>query len=414
MRTAKQLWYRLRQWKYLGLCLLVLVTLIMHFSIIMHPGEPIFDEKFYVPDARYVLRGEGTDRIEHPPLGKVLIASGMFLFGDNPLGWRFLSVISGAICLILFYLICRRLDVSAQSSFLAAALLAFENLSFVQSGVAMLDVFSLVLMLASFLLYLKGRYLFSGALAGLSTLAKLSGALTLLVIILHWLFTGRKHWKRLMVFAASAPASFFLLLPLFDFFIWRRFTNPIGEIKTMLNVTVDATYSLYYTEIMSRPWEWILQPKMIAYWKNPHYLGTISPTIWIAIVPAACFLIYRSIKGNRAAIFSLAWFAGTYLIWIPVSLILDRQSYVYYFYPTVGSVCIGLALMLSCVSEAGHDRLRRILQLLIPCYLLVHLAFFIYLAPVSPWLKVASSIAAYVFARYLPGSRVIPSAKESA
>ena len=34
----------------------------------------------------------------------------MLIFGDNPLGWRFFSVILGAISIVLFYLICRNLS----------------------------------------------------------------------------------------------------------------------------------------------------------------------------------------------------------------------------------------------------------------------------------------------------------------
>ena len=83
MEIAKQLLYRLGKWEYTGLCLLVLVTLAMHFSTIMQPNELVFDEQFYVTDAGYILQGEGTARIEHPPLGRLFIVFGIFLFGDN-------------------------------------------------------------------------------------------------------------------------------------------------------------------------------------------------------------------------------------------------------------------------------------------------------------------------------------------
>ena len=56
---------RLYRWQYLGLCLLVLITLIMHFSVIMRPAEANFDEQHYVPDAQSIIAGEGTLREEH-------------------------------------------------------------------------------------------------------------------------------------------------------------------------------------------------------------------------------------------------------------------------------------------------------------------------------------------------------------
>jgi len=42
----------------------------------------MFDEQHYVPDARSILAGNGTQRLEHPPLAKLFIAAGIAIFGD--------------------------------------------------------------------------------------------------------------------------------------------------------------------------------------------------------------------------------------------------------------------------------------------------------------------------------------------
>ena len=140
----------LDKWEYTWLCLLVVITLAAHFSIINQPKQVVFDEVYYVNEARSILADNGTLRPEHPPVGKLFVVAGIALFGDNPVGWRFFSIICGTGCIILFYLICRQLAMSKRASVLATFLLALENMSFVQAGVAMLDVYSLVLMLASF------------------------------------------------------------------------------------------------------------------------------------------------------------------------------------------------------------------------------------------------------------------------
>ena len=70
-------------------------------------------------------------------------------------------------------------------------LLAFENISFVQSSVGMLDVFTVVFSMATFYLYLRRKYLPAGIFAALSVLAKLNGALVIPVIVLHWLIARR-------------------------------------------------------------------------------------------------------------------------------------------------------------------------------------------------------------------------------
>ncbi len=414
MEIAKDYLHRLVSWQYSGLCLLVIAILVMHFSTIMHPGEFIFDEKFYITDARHILAGEGSARIEHPPLGTLFIAFGIFLFGDNPFGWRFFSVLLGAVCTVLFYLVCRQLNMSRESSFLATFLLSLENMSFVQAGIAMLDVYSLAFALCSFWLYLKGKYLASGVSIGLSALAKLNGALALPVIILHWLLTGRVHAKKFIASMLLAPASFLLLMPLFNFIIWHRFLNPVEQTGTMLKVTGLSTFATSSCpEMLSRPWDWILRPEILTYWIDPHYICMISPSIWVLIIPVVLYLIFRAIKGSNAAIFSLSWFIGTYLIWIPASLITGRISYVYYFYPAIGSICLGLALGLSRLSDTGSTgqtgKLRKAARLVMPCYLLLHLAAFAILVPVSYWWKVPVCIAVYVLARYVLGKGESPS-----
>ena len=119
----------LDRWEYTWLCLLLLIVLALHFSTIMSPPAPVFDEQYYVPAARYILQGEGTDRIEHPPLAQLFISAGIFLFGDNPFGWRFFSVLFGLAGIVFFYLICRRLGMPGKYAFLGAFLFSFENLS---------------------------------------------------------------------------------------------------------------------------------------------------------------------------------------------------------------------------------------------------------------------------------------------
>ncbi|MFC1901236.1 phospholipid carrier-dependent glycosyltransferase, partial [Chloroflexota bacterium] len=375
-----------------------------HFSIIMQPGEPAFDEKYYVTDARYILESNATERTEHPPLSKLIIVSGMLIFDDNPLGWRFFSVIFGAACIVLFYLICRQLSMSPNSSLLATFLLATENLSFVQASVAMLDVYSLTFMLAAFYLYLKGRYLSSAVSIGLSTLSKLNGALALPVILLHWFFTGRKRPRRFLVSLFLAPVSFVLLLPLFEFAIWHRFLNPFEQIGKMLNVITSPTFARLPSEMLSRPWEWVLKPEIITYWLDPHYIGMISPTIWALIIPVVLYAAFRAVKGNNTAIFLLSWFTGTYLVWIPVSLLIDRISYVFYFYPAIGAICIGLALGLYRLSGTGGTTRKglhgKTTEFVIPGYLLLHLVAFVILIPAVYAWKVPICIALYAVARY--------------
>lgn len=110
------------------------------------PSIPYFDEVHYLPAARELLAlftggfGDYLNR-EHPLLGKELIALGIGLFGDNPMGWRIMPLAFGTLALFASV---RALWLASLDRFATAAfgvLLATGFHLFVQSRIAMLDVF---------------------------------------------------------------------------------------------------------------------------------------------------------------------------------------------------------------------------------------------------------------------------------
>ena len=61
---------------------------------------PYFDEVHYLPAAREILNGGDYINREHPLLGKTVMAAGIGIFGDSPLGWRIFSLLAGVITLL--------------------------------------------------------------------------------------------------------------------------------------------------------------------------------------------------------------------------------------------------------------------------------------------------------------------------
>ena len=102
-------------WYNLALLFVLLVTLGLHITLIHYPNQPIFDETYYVEEARSILTGNGDLRPEHPPLGKLLFAGGMAIFGDNAVGWRLLPALFGTGSILVFYLLCRQFKLSRSS-----------------------------------------------------------------------------------------------------------------------------------------------------------------------------------------------------------------------------------------------------------------------------------------------------------
>ena len=129
------------------------------------PGK-IFDEIYYACDAQNLLRYgvehatvSGNDRcvptgggafVVHPPLGKWLIAAGEQVFGINTVGWRSAAAVAGILTILLTVRIGRRMTGSTLLGAVAGLLLTFDGLHFVQSRVAMLDVFLCLFVVAAF------------------------------------------------------------------------------------------------------------------------------------------------------------------------------------------------------------------------------------------------------------------------
>ncbi len=119
----------------------------------------IFDEIYYACDAQNLLRygvehvtqsGElagqclptgGGSFVVHPPLGKWAIALGIKVFGMNTFGWRVMAALAGTLTVLIVVRAGRRMTGSTLLACLAGLLLAVDGLHFVQSRVAMLDIF---------------------------------------------------------------------------------------------------------------------------------------------------------------------------------------------------------------------------------------------------------------------------------
>lgn len=109
------------------------------------PSEPYFDEVHYLPAAREILslfvEGQGAyPNREHPLFAKTLIALGMAMFGDTPLGWRIMPWVCGVLA---YFAALRALWHASGERFatLAFAVLLGSGFHlFIHARIAMLDM----------------------------------------------------------------------------------------------------------------------------------------------------------------------------------------------------------------------------------------------------------------------------------
>lgn len=141
---------------------ITLVAATLRLWAIGFPAEKQFDEVYYATEGAEMLRqgyenNPGYMFIVHPPLGKWLTAGGIWLFGDDAVGWRVPSAIAGTLCVLLLIRVVRRMTRSTLLGCVAGILLTVDGLSLVQSRFALLDIFVAVFVLAGFACLLVDR-----------------------------------------------------------------------------------------------------------------------------------------------------------------------------------------------------------------------------------------------------------------
>jgi len=113
----------------------------LFFRDIGNPPNFLLDESQYVGSANALLAHSPNPNPEAPPLGKLIVAAGIKLFGDNPLGWRIMSVVFGALTVAGLFLWVKLLVEDYSIALIAAILALLDNFMFVLARAALMDIF---------------------------------------------------------------------------------------------------------------------------------------------------------------------------------------------------------------------------------------------------------------------------------
>ena len=369
--------------------LLFVVDVLLRFMWLDKPaGSLIFDEWYYVNVARVILhlpQSLGSNQQppyvnvplgfdpnhEHLPLAKLLIALSMWVFGNNGYGWRIPSVVFGSISILAFYLLMKKVSNEPVVPILSTFLFSFDNLVFVHSRIATLDIFSLGFMLVGFYWYYSGRTYSSAVAMALSALAKETGIAGFgIIVVVHFVRIANQHtqgkrWNDffswLEKYAAIYIVCFLLLLTIMDRF-WVGYTNPFDHLGYMLKYSADLTSSCP-NAIISCPWQWLLNQLTIGYLKvnvqqtagtatssyvSVNFEGAMNPAISFLTIPALLYCSYTYYeRRDDLSLLSLMIFAATYLPFYPAVIIGERVTYLFYFLTAVPAVCAATAFMIA-------------------------------------------------------------------
>jgi len=171
-----------------------------------YPPFMTFDEAFFNVNAQNYLLGL-PDVNDHPPLGKLIEAIGLVLFGYNSLGWRFASLCFGLETILVAYFFGESLFSSRRAGAFAAAFVAADGFFVAYSRAGLLDGILCCFILFSVLLAVTARsfvsVLSSAVFVGLAASIKWSGVMAALPAAAAVLLLGRAPRLSVLAFAAT-------------------------------------------------------------------------------------------------------------------------------------------------------------------------------------------------------------------
>jgi dolichyl-phosphate-mannose-protein mannosyltransferase len=354
-------------------------------------GGLIFDESYYVnaartllgwpvpPGAHYAASVAGLDpNTEHPPLGKVLMALSMLVFGDNGIGWRVPSVVAGMIALAATYGIVRTTGETVRMAILVIGILAFDNLTFVHGRIGTLDMLSLAPILVGSWLAMRGRWALAGVAVAIGLLVKITAVYGVAAILLLYLLqAGGRWWRERRIARADlrGPLVFCVTtlivglagLALLDS-RFTTFATPFDHLRRILEYGARLGAPTTNTGICpgadSLPWEWIFNQCQIGYLRvdvttrvggeiirsapSVDFRGALNPLLAGAIPLSTLFVLWYTWRtGNGLARWAVAWGAANYLPFVALAIFTHRIMYLYYMLPSVPAIAAAIAILLT-------------------------------------------------------------------
>lgn len=381
-----------------------------HFAF---PGSLTWDEHHFVLNARNYIQ-HAHDWNDHPPLGKLLIAIGMLLFGDHSFGWRIVPVCAGVASIFLSGLLAESAFEDHRAGFVAAAFAAADGFLIAYSRTALLDGMLTTLVLLTALLAVRARTPWHmavvGAVIGAASGIKMSGvALGLPALLLCWRLR-RPIWSALALGTAPVvyTAAFSLGLRLAG-----EPSSPVDAWKKTIALVIQQAGATQFIHPLTSHWyTWFLpkRPITIRYDVVEPGIVRASTTLGNLILwwSAALILLVGSVLLLRLAVAAVrarslhvpvgATSRGLVAIFLfALAMLLPwiigkRDSYIYHYLPTYA---LSLVMIAGVVARVYAGRRGLALG-----YVLAVGVLSAYYAPV--WAQLPLTTAAFEQRVFLP------------
>jgi len=361
-----------------------------------HLDNMYFDEVYFVRTAVEHIKNLNPYETTHPPLGKLLIAASILVFGENPFGWRLFGAIFGVLMLPVMYIFIKNMFGRTFIAVCGTLLLGFDFMRFVQTRIGTIDTFLvLFILLAFFFMY---RHIttnpdlpfrksllplaLSGFFFGLSCAVKWTGfyaGLGLMIIYIIRLIDLGMYYKDVKksgfgVYLTKTllfSVLFFVIIPAISYYLTYI---PYGTLRGM-TISDGMLWSADYFRIVrenqewvfryhstlvaehhysSTWWQWILNIRPILYVRNTAdgmraIFGAFgNPIIWWGGFAAMIIMLVRVFTHRDGkALFILLGYLSQLLPWVAVS----RIVFIYHYFPCTLFIVLALVHMFNTIRE---------------------------------------------------------------
>ena len=361
-------------------------------------GETYFDEIYFVKSAEQYLNLQVPYEWTHPPLGKLIIASGISVFGFNPFGWRIMGVIAATLMIPLMYILGKKLLGTWIGGFAATFLLVFDFMHFTMARMGTADTYVVFFSLASqlfFLIYLKNvlkngwkvsvqplflAFLFFALGFSVKWVVLYGFAAQIAILLalrLKEVAKVKGGWlDKLNTFSDPPYATVlgFTLIAVLVYFLTYIPDMLAGRSLIEVINLQGSMYGYHSTLTATHPfsspwWSW---PLMVS--PNAHvplwlfgstlpgdFKSTIvllgNPLVWwvgfVCVISISAFAVFKIVKAGDKKLGSIGLGLPVLFIpaffffqWVPYILI-SRVTFIYHFYVNVPFLCLATAYFIS-------------------------------------------------------------------
>jgi len=371
-------------------------------ATISYMNSAYFDEIYFARSAYEYVHGMSAMEWVHPPLGKLIQAIPIAIFGMAPFFYRLMGNLAGILMIPVMYALGKTLFKDRRYGLLAGLLMMFDNFHFAQSRMGTIDTFLVLFIMLSALFMFKyillekkesirKKFLYlglSGLFIGCSIATKWTGLYAGLALAIAF-FVDLFFKYCVLVFVLVPVIIYFLSYLLFPN-VYPEKVNSISKVFSQMQGMYDYHSNLTESHPFSSTWyTWPFMRTPVWYYVG--YLGnsmrgTISgignPAIWwIGIFASIFVLVNTLVKREKENGYIILFILCS---WLPYMLI-GRVMFMYHFFPTLPFLMLAIVSSMKFITEKMKNNNIYVF------YIAVMILFFTYFYPAVSGTPVANN-----------------------